>query len=111
MISYLPAPKEHEHFLPRQWSGLRFRRLDHDASEVEYVLGVGTIPALITSTYITLMIRRSDNNTGAAAALAGSPVQRRHGPDRETFGGVDSLVVFPSGDARTPAPIRCRSSG
>jgi predicted RND superfamily exporter protein len=112
MISYLPAPREHEHFLPE--SMVRFTRFigwltTHP--RYKYVVGGLTIMIFAASTYITLF------HSKIGQATPGSPLLW---PDHEfniatdqiakRFGGVDSFVVFLSGDRENasadPLPIQ-----
>jgi len=100
LICYLPAPTEHEHFLPSFM--VRFTRFLGDITTHKtwkYVIAVGTVVLLVVSTYITLMYSQ------IGEAKPGTPLLF---PDHEwnlataeiatRFGGVDSLVVFLEGD-------------
>jgi len=112
MISYLPAPKEHEHFLPE--SMVRFMRFvgwltTHP--RWKYVVAGITLTLFAASTYITLF------HSKIGQVTPGSPLLW---PDHEfniatdeiakRFGGVDQLVVFVSGDRENasadPLPIQ-----
>jgi predicted RND superfamily exporter protein len=112
MISYLPAPREHEHFLPN--SMVRFTRwigwvTTHP--RWKYVVGAITLILFAGSTYITLF------HSKIGQATPGSPLLW---PDHEfniatdhiakRFGGVDQFVVFVSGDRENasadPLPIQ-----
>jgi predicted RND superfamily exporter protein len=112
MICYLPPPEEHEHFLPK--SMIRFTTwigwvTTHP--RWKYLVGGITISLFVTSFYITIF----DSRIGQATP--GSPLLW---PDHEfniatnqiakRFGGVDSFVVFTSGDRENasadPLPIK-----
>jgi predicted RND superfamily exporter protein len=100
IICYLPAPSEHEHFLPGFM--VRFTRgvgnlTTHPVGK--YVVGGVTIVLFIVSTYIALF------HSKIGEATPGTPLLW---PDHEfnlatkqiadRFGGVDSLVVYADGD-------------
>jgi predicted RND superfamily exporter protein len=100
IICYLPAPTEHEHFLPQIM--VRFTRGIGNATTHpvgKYVIGVGTVLLLVVSTYIALF------HSKIGEATPGTPLLW---PDHEfniatneiatRFGGVDSLVVYADGD-------------
>ncbi len=100
LICYLPAPKEHEHFLPAFM--VRFTRFLGDITTHptwKYVIAVGTVFLLVASTYITLV------HSKIGEARPGTPLLF---PDHEwnvataeiaeRFGGVDSIVVVLEGD-------------
>lgn len=112
MICYLPAPKEHEHFLPdamirfTSWIG---RLVTHP--RWKFVVGGITVILFSVSLYITLF------HSLIGQATPGSPLLW---PDHEfnvateeiakRFGGVDSFVVFSAGDRENasadPLPIQ-----
>ena len=100
LICFLPAPTEHEHFLPGFM--VRFTRfLGYITTHNTYkwYIAVGTVVLLISSTYITLMYSQ------IGEALPGTPLLF---PDHEwniatakiadRFGGVDTLQVYLEGD-------------
>jgi hypothetical protein len=100
LICYLPAPAEHEHFLPAFM--IRFTRFIGEITthpRWKYVIGVTTVLLLAGSTYVTLM------HSKVGEAKPGTPLLF---PDHEwnlataeiaeRFGGVDSIVVFLEGD-------------
>ena len=112
MICYLPAPKEHEHFLPDAM--IRFTNwigwfVTHP--RWKYLVGAITLTLFSTALYITLF------HSLIGQASPGSPLLW---PDHEfnvatdeiakRFGGVDSFVVFSSGDRENasadPLPIQ-----
>ncbi len=100
LICYLPAPQEHEHFLPGFM--IRFTRFLGELTThpvYKYVIAVATVFLLAISTYITLFYSQ------VGEAKPGTPLLF---PDHEwnvatakiaeRFGGVDSIVVFLEGD-------------
>ena len=112
MICYLPAPKEHEHFLPGFM--IRFTRAVGDATthpRGKYVIAAVTISLFVVCTYISLF------HSKIGEASSGSPLLW---PDHEfnvatneiatRFGGVDALVVYSDGDrpnaSADAAPIK-----
>ncbi|MCU0668346.1 MAG: MMPL family transporter [Myxococcota bacterium] len=112
MICYMPPPEDHQHFLPE--SMVRFMTWVGDITTHptgKYVIGGITVVLFVWSFYITLF----DSKIGQATP--GSPLLW---PDHEfnvatdqiarRFGGVDSFVVFSSGDRENasadPLPIQ-----
>jgi predicted RND superfamily exporter protein len=100
IICYLPAPSEHEHFLPGFM--VRFTRAIGNATTHpvgKYVIGAVTIVLFVGSTYIALF------HSKIGEATPGTPLLW---PDHEfnvataeiaeRFGGVDALVVYADGD-------------
>jgi predicted RND superfamily exporter protein len=100
LICYMPAPEEHEHFLPGFM--VRFTRFIGDITthpRWKYVIGATTIALFIVCTYIALF------HSKIGEATPGTPLLW---PDHEfniatneiatRFGGVDSLVVYSDGD-------------
>ncbi|MCX5740347.1 MAG: hypothetical protein NTZ61_17995, partial [Proteobacteria bacterium] len=112
MISYLPAPKEHEHFLPTiMVRAMRFVGWITTHPKWKYALGVGTILIFITSTYITLMYSKIGQVTpGSPLLWPDHPFNVATDQIAKRFGGVDSFVVFTSGDRENasadPLPIQ-----
>ena len=112
MICYLPAPKEHEHFLPdvmvrfTSWVGWFTTH-----PRWKYVVGAVTVILFSVSLYITLF------HSLIGQATPGSPLLW---PEHEfnvatdeiarRFGGVDSFVIFSAGDRENasadPLPIQ-----
>jgi predicted RND superfamily exporter protein len=102
MICYLPAPHEHEHFLPKSMI-LFTRAIGHATTHPrwKYVIGAGTIALFATSVYITLF------HSKIGEATPGTPLLW---PDHEfniataeiaeRFGGVDAMVVYANGDRK-----------
>ncbi len=100
LICYLPAPTEHEHFLPGFM--VRFTRFigyitTHPT--YKYVIAGVTVVLFVSSTYIALF------HSKIGEATPGTPLLW---PDHEfniataeiaeRFGGVDALVVYADGD-------------
>jgi len=116
LICYLPAPTEHEHFLPGFM--VRFTRfIGNSATHPvgKYAIGVATVVIFASSTYIALF------HSKIGEATPGTPLLW---PDHEfniatteiaeRFGGVDSLVVYADGDRPNAAadaePIKAMES-
>ncbi len=112
LICYLPAPKEHEHFLPEFM--IRFTRGVGNVTthpRWKYVIAGTTVFLFISSTWVTLFYSK------IGEASPGTPLLW---PDHEwnlataviadKFGGVDSFVVFTDGDKENASgdaePIR-----
>jgi hypothetical protein len=112
MICYMPAPTEHEHFLPGFM--VRFTNFIGYITTHrvwKYAIAVGTITLLAASTYITLY------HSQIGESRPGSPLLW---PDHEfnvatdaiaqKFGGVDFMVVYVNGDrdnaSADPGPIK-----
>ncbi|MDP6980935.1 MAG: MMPL family transporter [Myxococcota bacterium] len=100
LICYLPAPEDHEHFLPAPM--VRFTRfLGYITTHPRYKWGIAiwTVFLLTVSTYITLM------HSLIGEASPGTPLLF---PDHEwnvataqiaeRFGGVDTIQVYLEGD-------------
>jgi predicted RND superfamily exporter protein len=112
LICYMPAPEEHEHFLPNFM--VRFTRGVGRATthpRYKYVIGAATVLLFVSSTYIALY------HSKIGEATPGTPLLW---PDHEfnvatneiatRFGGVDSMVVYADGDrpnaAADSAPVK-----
>ena len=112
LICYLPAPKEHEHFLPGFM--VRFTTFigwltTHKT--YKWVIAAITVILLSSSTYITLY------HSKVGEALPGTPLLF---PDHEwniataeiaeRFGGIDTFVIYLEGDkdkaSGDPTPVR-----
>lgn len=100
LICYLPAPTEHEHFLPKSMIWFTRTLGNYCTDSVgKYVVGAVTIVLFVGSTYIALFYSQ------IGEATPGTPLLW---PDHEfnvaskqiaeRFGGVDSLVVYADGD-------------
>ncbi|MBW2275432.1 MAG: hypothetical protein JRG96_19375, partial [Deltaproteobacteria bacterium] len=100
LICFLPAPKEHEHFLPGFM--VRFTRFlgwltTHP--KWKYVIAVTTVLLLISSTYITLMYSQiGEAKPGTPLLFPDHEWNMATAEIAERFGGVDSLVIFLEGD-------------
>jgi len=112
MICYLPAPKEHEHFLPGfMVRFMRFIGWLTTHPRYKYIVGAITILLFVSSTYIALFHSRIGQATPGSPLLwpnhefniATDEIAKR-------FGGVDSFVIFSSGDRENasadPLPIQ-----
>ncbi len=100
MICYLPAPAEHEHFLPGFM--VRFTRFIGKITtdrKGKYAIAVTTLGLLAASTYITLFHSKiGEANPGSFLFYPDHEFNVATGFIAETFGGVDSLVVYANGD-------------
>jgi len=112
MICYLPAPKESEHFLPKTMiRAMRFVGTAVTHPTWKYVIGAATIILFGSSLFITLKYSKIGEASPGSTLLwpkhefnvATAEIARR-------FGGVDSMVVYVSGDrpnaAADSAPVR-----
>jgi predicted RND superfamily exporter protein len=112
LICYMPAPTEHEHFLPGFM--LRFTRGVGWATTHpfwKYVIGGVTVLLLVSSTYITLFYSKIGEATPGTPLLWPSHEFNVATDEIATrFGGVDSLVVYSDGDrpnaSADAAPIK-----
>ena len=112
LICYMPAPTEHEHFLPEFM--LRFTRGVGWATTDpfwKYVIGGVTVLLLVSSTYITLFYSKIGEATPGTPLLWPSHEFNVATDQIATrFGGVDSLVVYSDGDrpnaSADAAPIK-----
>ena len=102
LICYLPAPAESEHFLPNFM--VRFTRFIGGITThptYKWMIAFGTVILLILSTWVTLQYSK------IGEARPGTPILF---PDHEwniatqkiaeRFGGVDTLVIYASGDKK-----------
>ncbi len=112
LICYMPAPTEHEHFLPKFM--LAFTRgvgwITTDPFW-KYVVGGVTVILLVGSTYITLFYSKIGEATPGTPLLWPSHEFNVATDQIATrFGGVDSLVVYSDGDrpnaSADAAPIK-----
>ncbi len=112
IICYLPAPSEHEHFLPQFM--VTFTRAIGTATTHrigKYVIGAVTVILLCSSTYIALFHSKIGLATPGTPLLWPSHewnVATAEIADR--FGGVASMVVYADGDRENasadPDPIK-----
>jgi predicted RND superfamily exporter protein len=100
LICYLPAPTEHEHFLPHFMVGFtRFIGNVTTHPSWKYVIAIGTVVVFVACTFIALFYSKIGETTPGTPLLwpdhefnvATSEIAAR-------FGGVDSLVVYADGD-------------
>ena len=100
LICYLPAPAEHEHFLPAFM--VRFTRFLGEITthaKWKYVIAIGTVVLLIGSSYITLMYSKiGEAKPGTPLLFPDHEWNVATAQIAERFGGVDSIVVFLEGD-------------
>ncbi len=100
LICYMPAPKEHEHLLPRPmiWFTRTVGNFCTDRVG-KYVVGAVTIVLFVSSTYIALFHSQIGEATPGTPLLW--PEHEFNVASKqiaERFGGVDSLVVYADGD-------------
>lgn len=100
LICYLPAPKEHEHFVPAfmvHFTNFLGNITTHPVWK--YVIAVGTVVLLIVSTYITLLYSQiGEAKPGTPLLFPDHEWNLATAEIAERFGGVDSIVVFLEGD-------------
>ena len=100
LICYLPAPAEHEHFVPAFM--VRFTNFLGNITTHptwKYVIVVGTVVLLIGSTYITLVYSQiGEAKPGTPLLFPDHEWNLATAEIAERFGGVDSMVVFLEGD-------------
>ncbi len=100
LICYLPAPHDHEHFLPGFM--VRFTRFLGDITThpvYKYVIAVGTVVLLIGSTYITLFYSQiGEARPGTPLLFPDHEWNVATGEIAQRFGGVDNFVVYLEGD-------------
>jgi hypothetical protein len=100
MICYLPAPTEHEHYLPavmiRTMRGIGNFCTDRIG---KWVVGGTTVTLFVISTYIALFYSKiGEANPGSFLFYPEHEFNIATAAIAEKFGGVDSLVVYASGD-------------
>ncbi len=100
MICYLPAPKEHEHFLPGFM--VRFTRGVGNVTthpQWKYVIGATTFLLLISSSYIALFHSKIGEATPGTPLLWPSHEWNQATAEIATrFGGIDAMTVYAEGD-------------
>jgi predicted RND superfamily exporter protein len=102
LICYLPAPKEHEHFLPAFM--IRFTRFigyitTHDT--YKWVIAAGTVLLLLSSTYITLFHSKiGEARPGTPLLFPDHPWNMATAEIAQRFGGVDTFVIYADGDKK-----------
>jgi predicted RND superfamily exporter protein len=112
MICYLPAPTEHEHYLPQAM--IRFTRFlgwftTHP--RWKWVICAGTVVLLTISTYLTLFYSKiGEANPGTPLLWPDHEFNVATAAVAEKFGGVDTFTVYLDGDKDNAAgdhvPIR-----
>jgi hypothetical protein len=100
MICYLPAPTEHEHFLPGFM--VRFTRGVGNLTthpQWKYVIGGVTFILLISSSYVALFHSKIGEATPGTPLLWPSHEWNRATAEIATrFGGIDAMTVYADGD-------------
>jgi predicted RND superfamily exporter protein len=112
LICYLPAPTEHEHFLPSFM--IRFTNFigwvtTHPTWK--YAIAIGTVVLLGVSTYITLYHSKiGESRPGSPLLFPDHEFNVATSAIAEKFGGVDFIVMYVNGDrdnaSADPEPIR-----
>ena len=111
LICYLPAPPEHEHYLPGfmiRFTGFIGWLTTHKT--YKWVIAVVTVTLLASSTYVTLY------HSKIGEALPGTPLLFPDHPWNvataeiaERFGGIDTFVIYLEGDkdkaSGDPTPV------
>ncbi|MCZ6463498.1 MAG: MMPL family transporter [Proteobacteria bacterium] len=102
LICYLPAPKEHEHFLPNFM--VRFTRALGNVTthpRWKYVIAGGTIVLFVGSTYITLFYSQiGESRPGTPLLFPDHDWNVATAEIAKRFGGIDSLVIYADGDKK-----------
>lgn len=100
LICFLPAPTEHEHFLPGFM--VRFTRfLGYITTHPRYkwYIAVITVVLLVTSTYITLMYSQiGEASPGTPLLFPDHEWNVATAKIAERFGGVDTIQIYLEGD-------------
>ncbi len=100
MICYLPAPHASEHFLPK--SMIAFTRFVGNATthaRWKWVIAAGTVLIFSTSVYITLFHSKiGEASPGTSLLWPNHPFNIATAEIARRFGGVDSFVIYLSGD-------------
>jgi predicted RND superfamily exporter protein len=100
LICYLPAPAEHEHFLPAFM--VRFTRFLGEITTHptwKFVIAGTTIVLLAGSTYVTLVYSKiGEAKPGTPLLFPDHEWNVATAQIAERFGGVDSIVIFLEGD-------------
>jgi predicted RND superfamily exporter protein len=112
MICYLPAPTEHEHYLPQfmiRWT--RFLGWVTTHPRWKWAICASTVALLGTSTYIVLFYSKiGEANPGTPLLWPDHEFNVATAAVAEKFGGVDTFTVYLDGDKDNAAgdhiPIR-----
>jgi predicted RND superfamily exporter protein len=100
LICYMPAPTEHEHFLPGFM--IRFTRgvgnvVTHP--QWKYAIGIGTVLLFLSSTWITLNYSKiGEASPGTPLLWPDHPWNLATQQIAEKFGGVDVMQIYADGD-------------
>jgi len=100
MICYLPAPKEHEHFLPQAMVAFT-RGIGNVTTHPmgKYVVGGVTIVLFVWGTWMALFHSKIGQATpGSPLLWPNHEFNVATGEVAERFGGVDQLVIYSAGD-------------
>ena len=112
LICYLPAPHDHEHFLPPFM--IRFTNfigwLTTHAT-YKWVIAAATVLLLAGSTYITLFHSKiGEAKPGTPLLFPDHPWNVATAQIAERFGGIDTFVIYLEGDkdkaSGDPTPVR-----
>ncbi len=100
LICYMPAPTEHEHFLPEFM--IRFTRFIGNTAThptYKYVIAGVTIALFISSTWVTLFYSKiGEASPGTPLLWPDHPWNQATAVIAKKFGGVDTFVVYADGD-------------
>ncbi|HXK26464.1 MAG TPA: MMPL family transporter [Myxococcota bacterium] len=100
LICYMPAPTEHEHFLPGfMVRAMRFIGWLTTHPKWKYVIGGVTVVLFVTCTYIALFHSKiGEASPGTPLLWPNHEFNIATKAIAQKFGGVDSLVVYSDGD-------------
>jgi len=105
LICFMPAPKEHEHFLPAFM--VRFTRAVGNATthpRWKWVIAGVTVALFSASTYITLFYSQiGEARPGTPLLFTDHEWNVATAEIAERFGGIDSFVVYADGDRKDAA--------
>jgi len=105
LICYMPAPKEHEHFLPSFM--VRFTRAVGRVTthpRWKYAIGAATVLLFISSTYVTLFHSQvGEARPGTPLLFHDHPWNLATAEIAKRFGGIDSFVIYADGDKKDAA--------
>jgi predicted RND superfamily exporter protein len=112
LICYMPAPTEHEHFLPGFM--VRFTRFIGYVTThrvYKYVIAAITVGLFVGSTYIALYHSKiGESRPGTPLLFPDHEFNLATAAIADKFGGVDSIVVYVDGDrdnaSADPEPIQ-----
>ncbi|MGH0037297.1 MAG: efflux RND transporter permease subunit [Myxococcota bacterium] len=105
LICFMPAPTEHEHFLPNFM--IRFTRAVGNVTthpRWKYAIAGVTVLLFVSSTYITLFHSQvGEARPGTPLLFPDHPWNEATAQIAERFGGIDSFVVYADGDKKDAA--------